>query len=101
MSALPPEFVDFCWTRTPLGDIKAKSKGGSNGKGLWTEQKTNPVPELEWGLEKAEGKQECVAAAEGALQQLLLGVKAYFWSGVTEWLKSVQVTHAPEPNVDL
>lgn len=40
-----------------MGDIKAKSMGGSYGKVLWIEQKTNLVPELEWELKKAEGKQ--------------------------------------------
>lgn len=57
MSTLLPEFLDFCLAKTPIGDIKAKSKGGSYGKVLWIEQKTNTVPELEWRLQKAEGEQ--------------------------------------------
>lgn len=47
VSTLLLEFLDFCRARTPRGDIKAKSKGGSNGKVVWFEQKTSLVPELE------------------------------------------------------
>lgn len=101
VSTLLPEFLDFCWARTPIGDIKAKSKGGSNGEVPWIEQKTEPGPEWEWGLEKAEGKQSCLGAAQRTLQQLLLGAETYLWSDVTERLRSVKETHTLGLNLDL
>lgn len=55
VSNLLQEFLDFFWTRIPIGDIKAKRKGGSHIKVLWIEQKHIPSTEIRVKTGKGKG----------------------------------------------
>lgn len=55
VSTLLQEFLDFLWTRIPLGGIKAKRKGESHIKVLWIEQKHIPSTEIRVKTGKGKG----------------------------------------------